>query len=286
MTSAMVMASASRASRYPPSAPRWLATTPARRRSARIAPRNRGGRPCSPGQVLGGLGRAGGGQREQGPDAVVDLGRDVHGESLPCRTPGGTSGGADNRAKISMARSISTSPATTRPTRLLVGDPLALLIGMVLDQQIPMEKAFSSPAELARRHGPTARRRGHRRHGPRRAGRALQGASRAAPLPRLHGRPGAGGLPRRGRGLWRPRPRTSGRRPPAAPSSSSALKTSPGSASRRRGSSPRCWASSSACGPTAGKRPAPPSATTGPSSPSPTSPTPRPWPKSGRPRRP
>ena len=32
-------------------------------------------------------------------------------------------------------------------------DPLALLIGMVLDQQITIEKAFSSPAELARRLG-------------------------------------------------------------------------------------------------------------------------------------
>ena len=30
---------------------------------------------------------------------------------------------------------------------------LALVIGMVLDQQIPLEKAFSSPAELARRMG-------------------------------------------------------------------------------------------------------------------------------------
>jgi uncharacterized HhH-GPD family protein len=32
-------------------------------------------------------------------------------------------------------------------------DPLALLIGMVLDQQVTMEKAFSSPAELVRRLG-------------------------------------------------------------------------------------------------------------------------------------
>ena len=39
--------SAGRASRYPPSDPRWLATMPARRRSFRIAPRNFGGRPCS-----------------------------------------------------------------------------------------------------------------------------------------------------------------------------------------------------------------------------------------------
>ena len=36
---------------------------------------------------------------------------------------------------------------------LLSRDPLALLIGMVLDQQVTMEKAFSSPAELARRLG-------------------------------------------------------------------------------------------------------------------------------------
>ena len=32
-------------------------------------------------------------------------------------------------------------------------DPLALLVGMVLDQQIPLEKAFWAPAELARRLG-------------------------------------------------------------------------------------------------------------------------------------
>jgi uncharacterized HhH-GPD family protein len=36
---------------------------------------------------------------------------------------------------------------------LLGRDPLALLVGMVLDQQITIEKAFSSPAELARRLG-------------------------------------------------------------------------------------------------------------------------------------
>jgi uncharacterized HhH-GPD family protein len=32
-------------------------------------------------------------------------------------------------------------------------DPLALVIGMVLDQQVTIEKAFSSPAELSRRLG-------------------------------------------------------------------------------------------------------------------------------------
>lgn len=37
--------------------------------------------------------------------------------------------------------------------RLLVSDPLALLIGMLLDQQIPMEKAFVGPHVLAERMG-------------------------------------------------------------------------------------------------------------------------------------
>src|SRR2546429_1990929 len=37
--------------------------------------------------------------------------------------------------------------------RLLDTDPLALLIGMVLDQQVKMEKAFMGPYELKRRLG-------------------------------------------------------------------------------------------------------------------------------------
>ncbi|MDQ3575454.1 MAG: Fe-S cluster assembly protein HesB [Actinomycetota bacterium] len=37
--------------------------------------------------------------------------------------------------------------------RLLSGDPLALLIGMVLDQQIPLERAFRSPYDLKERLG-------------------------------------------------------------------------------------------------------------------------------------
>jgi uncharacterized HhH-GPD family protein len=36
---------------------------------------------------------------------------------------------------------------------LLSSDPLALLIGMVLDQQIPLERAFSSPRDLKTRLG-------------------------------------------------------------------------------------------------------------------------------------
>ncbi len=37
--------------------------------------------------------------------------------------------------------------------RLLVSDPLALLIGFALDQQVTVQKAFSGPAELRRRLG-------------------------------------------------------------------------------------------------------------------------------------
>jgi uncharacterized HhH-GPD family protein len=36
---------------------------------------------------------------------------------------------------------------------LLAEDPLALLIGFVLDQQVPLQKAFSGPLELRRRIG-------------------------------------------------------------------------------------------------------------------------------------
>ena len=49
-------------------------------------------------------------------------------------------------------------PITPEANDLLNTDPLALMLGMVLDQQIPLEKAFSSPYVLAQRlgHAPTA----------------------------------------------------------------------------------------------------------------------------------
>ncbi len=37
--------------------------------------------------------------------------------------------------------------------RLLSEEPMALLVGMVLDQQIPLERAFAAPLELTRRLG-------------------------------------------------------------------------------------------------------------------------------------
>jgi len=48
-----------------------------------------------------------------------------------------------------------TLPVTGDPEadQLLTDDPLALLIGMLLDQQVPMEWAFSSPLKLKERLG-------------------------------------------------------------------------------------------------------------------------------------
>src|SRR3990170_1237469 len=49
----------------------------------------------------------------------------------------------------------SSLPFTGDPAadRLLVDEPLALLIGFALDQQVTVQKAFSGPAELKRRLG-------------------------------------------------------------------------------------------------------------------------------------
>jgi uncharacterized HhH-GPD family protein len=49
-------------------------------------------------------------------------------------------------------------PIDAAANELLSRDPLALLVGMLLDQQVPLEKAFSGPYDLARRlgHEPTA----------------------------------------------------------------------------------------------------------------------------------
>ena len=55
----------------------------------------------------------------------------------------------------SMTASIDRLPFTgdDEADRLLVADPLALLIGFALDQQVTVQKAFSGPAELKRRLG-------------------------------------------------------------------------------------------------------------------------------------
>jgi uncharacterized HhH-GPD family protein len=60
-----------------------------------------------------------------------------------------------------MPRMTATHPTVDRlyftgddeADRLLVSEPLALLIGFALDQQVTVQKAFSGPAELRRRIG-------------------------------------------------------------------------------------------------------------------------------------
>jgi len=49
-------------------------------------------------------------------------------------------------------------PVDAEANELLSRNALALLIGMLLDQQVPFERAFSAPADLVRRlgHEPTA----------------------------------------------------------------------------------------------------------------------------------
>lgn len=52
-----------------------------------------------------------------------------------------------------MAATALRMPVSDEANTLLSSDPFALLVGMVLDQQVPLEKAFSSPLELKRRLG-------------------------------------------------------------------------------------------------------------------------------------
>jgi uncharacterized HhH-GPD family protein len=57
-----------------------------------------------------------------------------------------------------MGRMTFSLPIAPEANALLDRNPLSLLLGMVLDQQIPLEKAFSSPYVLTQRlgHEPTA----------------------------------------------------------------------------------------------------------------------------------
>ena len=47
---------------------------------------------------------------------------------------------------------IAQDPAADR---VLSEDPFALLVGMLLDQQFPMERAFAGPAKVLERFGVT-----------------------------------------------------------------------------------------------------------------------------------
>ena len=65
-------------------------------------------------------------------------------------TPRPSTPGSRNVAGMSLKLPFS---GNEEADRLLEEDPLALLIGMVLDQQIPLEKAFSGPLVLRERMG-------------------------------------------------------------------------------------------------------------------------------------
>ena len=126
-------------------------------------------------------------------------------------------------------RSTPVHRRRRRPTGCSSADPLALLIGFALDQQVTVQKAFSGPAELQRRIGHLDAAR-IAAHGPRGAGRPSSGRRRPstasrAPWP-ARCRPCARrspattattphGLDRRGR---RPGPQA----PPARPARASA----------------------------------------------------------------
>jgi uncharacterized HhH-GPD family protein len=68
----------------------------------------------------------------------------------------GTSIGSDLYHRTMPNPPVDRLPFTDddEANRLLVDDPFALLIGFTLDQQVPLQKAFSGPLELRRRIGP------------------------------------------------------------------------------------------------------------------------------------
>ena len=137
---------------------------------------------------------------------------------------------------------------TPEANELLATSPLALLIGMLLDQQIPMEKAFTSPYVLAERLGRRLDAHDIAAYDP----DAFEEIFRTPPA--LHRFPAA--MAKRVQELCRilvdrfdgdaAAVWTGGRR--AAPNWSRGSASCPASASRRRRSSPPCSASSSASG--------------------------------------
>ena len=102
-------------------------------------------------------------------------------DRLRREAPAGLRGRAGERGRYDRRvtdRLHFTDP--TRPTSCSPRDPLALLIGFALDQQVTVQKAFSGPLELSERLG-------HLDAAPARRDRPRAGVPRAAgdpPLPR------------------------------------------------------------------------------------------------------
>src|ERR1700742_4662291 len=150
-------------------------------------------------------------------------------------------------------------PVGPAGNELLTNDPLALLIGMLLDQQVPLERAFSAPYDLVRRlgHQPTAdelagydpealaavfaERPALHRY-PKSMAARVQSMAQLL-MARYGGGAGAG---------WGGAGAASGVPRPTGPTCSSGWPSCPGSGPRRRRSSWPCWASGWGCSPRAG----------------------------------
>ena len=149
------------------------------------------------------------------------------------------------------------------PTPCSHENPLALLIGMVLDQQIPLERAFRSPFDLQQRLGEPLDASLAGFDGPRGPWPTCSGRGRPSTGFRSRWPGGCRTCADRRRRHTAATPPPSGHRPPTATSCWPTSRRSPVSASRRPGSSSHCWASSWACARRAGRRRRPRSATQG-----------------------
>ena len=98
-----------------------------------------------------------------------------------------------------MAPNVLHLTGDVEADELLSTDAFALLIGMLLDQQVPMEKAFRSPRDLKERLGGRLDPAEIADHDPEALAAIFATPAGPAPLPRLHGRPhpGPGPGPRR-----------------------------------------------------------------------------------------
>ena len=156
---------------------------------------------------------------------------------------------------------------------VLSNDPFALLVGMLLDQQYPMEHAFRGPWKILDRFGTLA-------PDAIAAAEAEAFADLCATPPAIHryGRSMAGRVQQladgRARPVRRPTPRRSGPTPRTPATCWTGSRRCPGSATRRPASSRRWSASSSTCGRRAGRRRSAPTPRTAPTARWPMSSTP------------
>ena len=166
---------------------------------------------------------------------------------------------------------------------LLDRDPFALLTGMLLDQQFPMERAFAGPQKIAERLGVD-------RLDP----AAIAGldpeafAALCATPPAVHRYPGSMAGRIQALAAVDRRATTTATPPACGPDADTGaellrrLRALPGFGDPRRGSSSRCWASSGASSRPAGRRPQGPTPRPARTARWPTSSTRPAWPRSGR----